>query len=128
MSRTVIHTDEAPQAIGPYSQAIKHGNQVFCSGQIALDPQTGSLIDDNVEVETEQVLKNLHAVLRAAGCDWSNVVKTTIFLRDMKDFETVNAVYATRFEKEPPARATVQVAVLPKGVAVEIDAIAIADA
>lgn len=127
MTRTAIHTDDAPAAIGPYSQAIKHGTQVFCSGQIALDPTTGDLVTGSVEIETRQVLKNLHAVLQAAGANWEHVVKTTIFLRDLADFQAVNAIYAECFETEPPARATVQVAALPKGVAVEIDAIAIVE-
>lgn len=124
MSRKAIVTDAAPAAIGPYSQAIRSGSLLFCSGQIPLDPQTGELVAGGVEAETRQVMKNLQGVLGAAGCDFSNVLKTTIFLTDMADFAAVNAVYAEYFGDPPPARATVAVAGLPKGVRVEIEAIA----
>jgi 2-iminobutanoate/2-iminopropanoate deaminase len=123
--RQVIATDQAPAAIGPYSQAIRAGHFVFCSGQIALDPRTGQLVGaGDVAAETRRVLDNLQAVLGAAGCGFADVVKTTIFLADMADFATVNAIYAERFAAAPPARATVQVAGLPRGVRVEIEAMA----
>ncbi|MCA9585278.1 MAG: RidA family protein [Myxococcales bacterium] len=120
-----ISTKDAPAAIGPYSQAIRSGDLVFLSGQVPLDPATGELVSATIEVETERVLDNLAAVLAAAGCAFENVVKTTIYLTDLGDFQAVNATYAKRFdEKAPPARATVQVSALPKGARVEIDAIA----
>ncbi len=120
----VVSTDKAPAAIGPYSQAIEVGNMVFLSGQIPLDPATGSLVSGTIQEETTQVLNNLEAVLAAAGCTFSNVVRTTIFLTDLGDFAAVNAVYGERFAPHAPARATVQVAALPRGSRVEIDAIA----
>ena len=122
-----IHSDEAPKAIGPYSQAVRVGDFVFCSGQIALIPGTGALLDGGVEAQTRQVLDNLEAVLAAAGARFEHVVKTTIFLADIDDFQKVNAVYGERFAsggEPPPARATVAVAALPRGALVEIDAIA----
>lgn len=124
MARTVIATPGAPGAIGPYSQAIRAGNLVFCSGQIALDPSTGQIVEGDVAAQTRQVLDNLGAVLGAAGSGWHQVVKTTIYLADMNDFGAVNAVYAERVGDEPPARATVEVSRLPRDVRVEIDAIA----
>ena len=124
MTRSVIQTDEAPAAIGPYSQAILSGSYVFLSGQIPLDPVTGELLSSTVEEETHRVMKNLAGVLRAAGSSFECIVKTTIYLTDMNDFAKVNGVYATYFESQPPARATVQAAALPKGARVEIDAIA----
>ena len=126
MTRTAIRTSEAPAAIGPYSQAIVSGNMIFCSGQIPLDPKTGQIVEGDIEVQTRRVLDNLAAVLAAAGAGWSNVVKTTIFLADLKDFATVNGVYAERFGgAAPPARSTVQAAALPRGARVEIEAIAV---
>jgi 2-iminobutanoate/2-iminopropanoate deaminase len=126
-SRTVITTDHAPGAIGPYSQAIRCGGLVFCSGQIALDPATGAIVGPrDVEAQTRQVMANLGAVLAAAGASWGSVVKTTIFLASMDDFARVNAVYGEFFDAAPPARATVEVSRLPKDVLVEIDAIAAA--
>ncbi|HTL38114.1 MAG TPA: Rid family detoxifying hydrolase [Kofleriaceae bacterium] len=129
MQRNIVRTAEAPAAIGPYSQAVvvPVGGQkmVFCSGQIALDPTTGAMIDGDVEAQTRQVLGNLGAVLAAAGATFGSVVKTTIFLASMDDFATVNAVYGERFVHDPPARATVQAAKLPRGALVEIDAIAV---
>jgi 2-iminobutanoate/2-iminopropanoate deaminase len=119
-----ISTGGAPAAIGPYSQAVRSGDLVFLSGQIPLDPETGALVSGDIRKETERVLDNLGAVLAAAGCTFADVVKTTIYLTDLGDFEAVNETYARRFEMEPPARATVQVSALPKGVRVEIDAIA----
>lgn len=129
MQRNIVRTAEAPAAIGPYSQAVVvpvgDKRMVFCSGQIALDPQTGALIEGGVEAQTRQVLANLAAVLAAAGASFADVVKTTIFLKSMGDFATVNAVYAERFVHDPPARATVEAAELPRGALVEIEAIAV---
>ncbi|MEB3229365.1 MAG: Rid family detoxifying hydrolase [Leptolyngbyaceae bacterium] len=128
MTRTVIQTDQAPAPVGPYNQAIAAtGKMVFVSGQIALDPATGTLVGNgDVEQETQQVMKNLAAVLAAAGATFEHVVKTTVFLADMGDFAKVNAIYAESFdEKTAPARACVQVACLPKGVQVEIECIAV---
>lgn len=127
--RSIIRTAHAPAAIGPYSQAVvvPVGDQrmVFCSGQIALDPATGTVIEGDVAAQTRQVLDNLGAVLAAAGASFANVVKTTIFLADMADFATVNAIYGERFPSEPPARSTVAAAGLPRNVRVEIEAIAV---
>jgi 2-iminobutanoate/2-iminopropanoate deaminase len=125
MSRQIIHTDRAPAAIGPYAQAVRVGPFVFTAGQIGLDPGTGQLVADDVEAQTRQVMANLAAVLAAAGSDLSRIVKTTIFLTDMADFPTVNAVYGRFFPAEPPARSTVAVAALPRGARVEIEAIAL---
>ncbi|RMH38906.1 MAG: RidA family protein [Deltaproteobacteria bacterium] len=124
--RIAIATDRAPAAIGPYSQAIRAGNLLFCSGQIALDPATGELVGgDDVAAQTRRVLDNLQAVLDAGGAGWHSVVKTTIYLANMDDFAAVNAVYGERFGTDPPARATVEVSRLPRGARVEIDAIAV---
>lgn len=120
----MIRTDNAPAPIGPYSQAILAGNELFCSGQIAIDPATGELTGTDAAAQAEQVLKNLNAVLQAADMQFSNVVKTTIYLVDMNDFAAVNTVYAKAFDASKPARSTVAVAALPKGALVEIDAIA----
>jgi 2-iminobutanoate/2-iminopropanoate deaminase len=128
MSRDVIQTPQAPAPVGPYNQAIRSsGVMVFCSGQIALDPATGQIVGDgDVAKETEQVMQNLEAVLKASGATWSDVVKTTVFLADMNDFATVNGIYARYFdEATAPARACVQVAKLPKNVQVEVDCIAV---
>jgi 2-iminobutanoate/2-iminopropanoate deaminase len=121
--REVINTTAAPAAIGPYSQAMRAGDYVFTSGQIGLEPDTGKLVE-GVEAQTKQVLANLQAVLAAAGASFEQVVKTTIFLVDMADFQTVNTLYATAFASEPPARSTVQVAALPRKALVEIEAVA----
>jgi 2-iminobutanoate/2-iminopropanoate deaminase len=127
-TRTVIATKNAPGAIGPYSQAIRAGNLLFCSGQVALDPATGELVaPGDVAAQTRRVLDNLEAVLAAGGASWDSVVKVTIFLADMNDFATVNSIYGERVGKAPPARATVQVARLPRDARVEIDAIALCD-
>jgi 2-iminobutanoate/2-iminopropanoate deaminase len=123
MSRHAITTGSAPAALGPYSQAIVVGELMFCSGQLGLDPTTGELAD-GVEAQADRALRNLRAVLDAAGLTLGDVVKTTIFLADMADFATVNAVYATYMPDPPPARSTVQVAALPKAGLVEIEAIA----
>lgn len=120
----MIRSDKAPQPIGPYSQAIHTGNELFCSGQIAIDPSTGELVSDDVSAQTERVLQNLGAVLQAAQMSYADVVKTTIFLVDMDDFAAMNAVYAKYFDAAKPARSTVAVAALPKRARVEIDAIA----
>lgn len=121
---TVVQTTDAPAAIGPYSQAIVHAGVVYCSGQIALDPATGSVIEGNVATQTRQVLRNLAAVLQAAGSDPALVLKTNVYLRDMADFPAMNAVYAEFFGLHKPARATVAVAGLPRDVRVEIDCVA----
>lgn len=121
---TIVSTPDAPAAIGPYSQAVSHGGVVYCSGQIALDPVSGLIVGADVASQTEQVLTNLAAVLRAAGSDLSLVLKTNVFLRDMADFAEMNAVYARRFGEARPARATVAVLGLPRDVRVEIDCVA----
>jgi len=123
--KKIISTKNAPQAIGPYSQAIEANGFLFCSGQIPLDPETMKLVEGDVTVQAEQVLKNVKAVLEAVGCDFSNVVKSTMFLDNMDDFVTVNEVYAKYFTEDHPARSTVQVAKLPLGALVEIECIAI---
>ena len=121
-----MHSDEAPKAIGPYSQAIKAGNLLFCSGQIPLDPKTGEMVGaGDVRLQAKQVMANLAAVLKAGGSSFANVVKTTIYLKDLADFGAVNEIYGSHFAEAPPARATVQVAGLPRGALVEIDAIAV---
>jgi len=119
-----IFTEAAPQPIGPYSQAIRHGNDIFCSGQVALDPRTGEMKNASIEEETEQALANLHAVLVAAGASFDNVVKTTIFLTDLATFATVNEIYGKYFSGAKPARSTIQVSALPKGARFEIECIA----
>jgi 2-iminobutanoate/2-iminopropanoate deaminase len=126
MERTIVSTPHAPAAIGPYSQAVRAGNFVFLSGQIPLDPTTGEMVGgDDVEAQALQVMSNLKAVLAAAGASFGKVVKTTIFLTDLADFVRVNKIYGSCFEgMEPPARATVQVAALPRGAKVEIEATA----
>jgi len=120
-----IQTEKAPAAIGPYSQAIKAGGLVFASGQIPIDPETGEFVAGGIAEQTERVLKNLAAVLEAAGSGLDQVVKTTVFLADMKEFSGMNEVYATFFSEPPPARATVAAAGLPRGARVEIEAVAL---
>ncbi len=122
--KQVVSTSQAPQAIGPYSQAIICNGWVFVSGQLGLDPVSGDFAGPDVATQTRQVMQNLKAILEAAGTSLERVVKTTIYLVDMQDFKTVNAIYAEYFQQAPPARATVQVAALPKGGLVEIEAIA----
>jgi len=122
--REAIRTDKAPAAIGPYSQAIRTGGLLFCSGQIPLDPATGKMVAGGVEAQTERVLKNLEAVLSAGGATLASVVKTTVYLADLADFPAMNAVYGRFFPQDPPARATIQAAKLPAGALVEIDAVA----
>ncbi len=121
-----VQTDGAPKAIGPYSQAIKANGLMFCSGQVALNPATGQVIAGGIREQTDQVLKNLKAVLEAGGTSLDQVVKTTVFLSDLTDFEEMNKVYGGFFNDPPPARSTVQVARLPKDVRIEIDVIALA--
>jgi 2-iminobutanoate/2-iminopropanoate deaminase len=125
LSRKSVHTDRAPSAIGPYSQAVVANGMVFCSGQIALDPGTGQLVGDDARAQTQRVMENLRAVLEAAGASLASVVKTTIYLKSLGDFGVVNEVYGGFFAAEPPARATVEVARLPRDALVEIDAIAL---
>ena len=127
MARTIIHSDAAPKAIGPYSQAVQvgAGKLTFLSGQIPLDPATGQLVPGDVGAQAERVMENLKAVLAAAGLDFGHVVRSTIFLVDLADFARVNDIYGRYFSAEPPARVTVQVAALPRGSRVEIDAIAV---
>lgn len=119
--KKIILSQNAPAPIGPYSQAIEIGNLVYCSGQIPLDPKSGQVLTGDIKAQTELVMKNIEAVLTAAQLKFQNVVKTTIFLTDMKDFATVNEVYGRFFPENPPARSTVAVAGLPKGVQVEIE-------
>lgn len=120
-----IHTDDAPGAIGPYSQAMAHGSLVYTAGQIALDPATGELVAGDVAQQTERVMRNLDAILRAAGASLQSVVKTTVFLRDMADFAAMNEVYGKHFGDHRPARSTVAVVGLPRDVSVEIEAVAV---
>jgi 2-iminobutanoate/2-iminopropanoate deaminase len=123
--KKVVATKEAPQAIGPYSQAIKAGGFVFTAGQIPIDPATGKLVEGDVKAQTERVLKNLSAVLAAAGSNMDRVVKTTVFLKNISDFPAMNEVYGQFFKNDPPSRSTVQVAALPKDALIEIDAVAL---
>ncbi len=123
-TKDIIATPNAPQAIGPYSQAIKKGGLVFCSGQIPLDPSTGQVVAGGIAEQTTRVLENLKAVLEAAGAGLDSVVKTTVFVKDLAEFAAMNEVYATYFGSAAPARSTVEVARLPKDVSVEIEAIA----
>lgn len=124
MSKAIVKTSDAPAAIGPYSQAVKAGDFLFCSGQIPLDPASGEVVEGDVRVQTKRVMNNLVAVLKAGGASLDRVVKTTIFLVDLGDFGAVNETYAKFFTGDPPARATVEVSKLPKGVRVEIEATA----
>ena len=123
-SKEIVNTSKAPNAIGPYSQAIKINKMVFLSGQIAIDPESQQFIDGDIETQTKRVLDNLKSVIEASGCSLENVVKTTIYLTDMNDFSKVNEIYASYFSSGKPARSTVCVAALPKNAKVEIDAIA----
>lgn len=122
--KQIIHTDHAPKAVGPYSQAVRMGDFLFCSGQISIDPKTQEVFTGDIKVQTEMVLSNIDALLKSQNLKFSNIVKTTIFLTSMSDFTAVNEIYAKRFSENPPARSTVQVAGLPKGVNVEIEIIA----
>lgn len=125
MDRQVVHSDKAPKALGPYSQGIRFGDFVFCAGQGGFDPVTGRLVEGGIEAETRRVMQNLSAVLEQAGTSIQNVVKTTVFLTDLDEFKAMNAIYAEFFPSNPPARSTVQVARLPGGARVEIEAIAV---
>jgi 2-iminobutanoate/2-iminopropanoate deaminase len=127
MRKEIVSTNKAPGAIGPYSQAVKVGNLLFTSGQIAIDPKTGELVEGDIKVQTKQVLENLKAVLEAAGSGLDKVVKTTVFINDMDKFGDVNGVYSSFFSGDYPARSCVQVARLPKDVAVEIECVAVVD-
>ena len=124
MIKRIIQTEQAPAAIGPYSQAIRIGDFLYTSGQIALDPESGIFLSGEIEEETEQTLKNISAILQAGGVNFENVIKTTVYLSDLNDFTRMNRVYEKYFSKNKPARACVQVAALPKGAKIEIDAIA----
>jgi 2-iminobutanoate/2-iminopropanoate deaminase len=126
MAKTVISTNEAPEAIGPYSQAVGSGDFIFCSGQVGLDPATGELGSTDVAEQTRQAMRNLQAVLSSAGAGFADVVKVTAYLTDLGDFATFNEVYGEFFEGAPPARATVGVAALPKGAKVEVECVAMA--
>ena len=129
MTRQIVSTPSAPAAIGPYSQAViaTGARTIYCSGQIPLDPQSGQLVEGDVEKQTHRIMQNLSAVLQAAGASLEAVVKTTIFLTDLANFAKVNQVYGSYFLQTPPARSTVQVAALPRGAAVEIEAVAVTD-
>lgn len=125
MNTTIINSKKAPAPIGPYSQAVMVGNTLYISGQVAIDAETGNLVTSNIEVETEQVMKNLGYILSEAGMDYTNVVKCSIFVADMNNFQLINAVYGKYFLQNPPARETVEVSRLPKDVGVEISCIAV---
>ena len=125
MERRVVATDKAPAAVGPYSQAIRVGDLVYTAGQLGIDPATGKLVEGGIQAQTRQALTNLAAVLEAAGSDPAHVVKTTVFLQDIGEFKAMNEVYATFFPQEPPARSAVEVAALPLGARVEIEAVAV---
>jgi 2-iminobutanoate/2-iminopropanoate deaminase len=125
MSKRIVRTEEAPQAIGPYSQAVGGGGFVFAAGQLALDPHTGQLVPGDVRIQTKRVMENIKAILESAGSSLANVVKTTVFLRDLNDFGAMNEIYGSYFQEDPPARSTVQVAKLPRDGAVEIEVVAL---
>ena len=125
--KKIISTKEAPAAVGPYSQAVRVGSTVYCAGQIPLDPKSGQIVPGDIAAQTRRVLENIAAVLRAESLGFENIVKTTIFLTNLSDFQMVNEIYGSYFKKEPPARSTVQVPALPKGANVEIEVIAVAN-
>jgi 2-iminobutanoate/2-iminopropanoate deaminase len=125
VKRTIVSTDKAPGAIGPYSQAVKTDTMVFVSGQLPLNPATGELVTNDIAAETRQSMDNVKAILEAAGSSLAQVVKTTVFIADMDDFPAINAVYDTYFDSDPPARACVEVARLPKDARVEVEAVAL---
>jgi len=127
MAKTIVRSEAAPAPVGPYSQAVKAGGWLYASGQIPLDPQTGQLVQGGIENETRRVMDNLSAVLAAGGASLQQVVKVTVYLTDMQDFPAFNAIFAGYFPSDPPARATVAVAALPRGVHIEIDAVAYVD-
>jgi 2-iminobutanoate/2-iminopropanoate deaminase len=124
LKKNVISTKHAPGAVGPYSQGVRAGNLLFTAGQIALDPATGKMVEQDIEIQTNRVMLNLQGILQAAGTDLANVIKTTVFLQDMGQFGAMNGVYGQFFSDQPPARSTVEVAKLPLGALVEIEAIA----
>lgn len=125
MNKTIIETENAPKPVGPYSQAVKVGNTLYCSGQIAIDPKTNQVVKGSASEQAQLIMKNIEGVLTKAGAKFDNVVKTTIYLKKMDDFAAVNEVYGGYFKSNPPARSTVEVAGLPKGVDVEIEVLAI---
>ena len=124
--KKIVSTSDAPAAIGPYSQGIRSGSILFCAGQIPLDPKTGQIVSDDISAQTKRVLENISAILKAEHLNFGHVVKTTIFLISMGDFQAVNDIYATYFRENPPARSTVAVSALPKGAKIEIEVIAVA--
>jgi 2-iminobutanoate/2-iminopropanoate deaminase len=124
MTRTIVSTQEAPAAIGPYSQAVVHDGLIYTAGQVGIDPQTGKLVEGGIEAQTRQALTNLQAILEAAGTSMANVLKTTVYMQDLADFAAMNHVYAGFFVQGPPARSTTQAAALPLGALVEIDVVA----
>ena len=126
MSKRIVRTEQAPQAIGPYSQAVVAGGFVYVAGQLALDPNTGQLVPGDVRIQTKRVMENIKAILEGAGSSMAGVVKTTVFLRDLNDFGAMNEIYGSYFQEDPPARSTVQVAKLPREGAVEIEVVAVA--
>ncbi len=125
--KKIISTTDAPAAVGPYSQAVRVGSTIYCAGQIPLDPKSGQIVSGGIDAQARRVLDNITAVLKAEGLTFENIVKTTIFLTDLGDFQTVNEIYGSYFNQQPPARSTVQVSALPKGANVEIEVIAVAD-
>ena len=125
--KKIISTAEAPAAIGPYSQAVRVGSTIYCAGQIPLDPKSGQIVSKDISEQTRRVLDNIGAILNAEGLSFQNIVKTTIFLTDLADFQTVNEIYASYFKQAPPARSTVQVLALPRSARIEIEVIAVAD-
>jgi len=126
--RKIVHTENGPKAIGPYSLGVQAGHLVFTAGQVGLDPATGAMVPGGLEAETRQALENMKAILEAAGTSLANVVKTTVFLRDINDFNAMNAIYGPYFPVDPPARSAIQVAALPRGAAVEIECVALVPA
>ena len=125
--KTIVSTTEAPAAVGPYSQAVRVGQWVFTAGQIPLDPKTGQIVSEDIAEQTRQVLNNLTAVLKAENLTFDHIIKTTVFMTDLGQFQTMNEIYASYFTQQPPARSTVQVSALPKGARVEIEVIAVSD-
>ncbi len=125
--KKIIATPDAPAAVGPYSQAVRVGSTIYCAGQIPLDPKSGQIVSGGIDAQTRRVMENITAVLKAEGLGFDHIVKTTIFLMDLADFQTVNEIYGSYFKQAPPARSTVQVAGLPKGARVEIEVIAVVD-
>ncbi|MEY2480980.1 MAG: 2-iminobutanoate/2-iminopropanoate deaminase [Verrucomicrobiota bacterium] len=125
--KKIISTSDAPAALGPYSQAVRVGSTIYCAGQVPLDPKSGQIVSGGIDAQTRRVLENITAVLKAEGLTFANIVKTTIFLTDLADFQTMNEIYGSYFQQQPPARSTVQVSALPKGAKIEIEVIAVAD-